>query len=129
MNTVMEDGKKSVAERVFYGAMDILKTQGTDPVTVFKKAVDNVKPLLEVKSRRVGGANYQVPIDIRAERRTSLAIRWIIQAAETRPGKSFSEKLAAEFIDAAQGQGGAFKKKEDVHRMAEANRAFVHFRW
>ncbi len=129
MNTIMEDGKKSVAEKVFYGAMDRLKAQGTDPVTVFKKAVENVKPLLEVKSRRVGGANYQVPVDIRAERRTSLAIRWILEAAHARPGKSFSEKLSGELIEAAQGQGGAFKKKEDTHRMAEANRAFVHFRW
>lgn len=129
INTVMRDGKKSVAEGVFYGAMDRLKDQGTDPVTVFKKAVENVKPLLEVKSRRVGGANYQVPVDIPAERRLSLAIRWILDAADVRPGKSMAEKLAGELIDAAQGQGGAFKKKEDTHRMAEANRAFVHFRW
>jgi len=130
INSMMWDGKKSVAQRIFYGAMDQMRERsGDDPLKLFKKAVENAKPLLEVKTRRVGGANYQVPIEVPQNRRTSLALRWIIGNARTRPEKGMAEKLAAELTDAANMRGGAIKKKDDVHRMAEANKAFAHYRW
>ena len=130
VNSMMWDGKKAVAQNVFYGAMDrIRERSGDDPLKLFKKAVENAKPLLEVKTRRVGGANYQVPIEVPQNRRTSLAIRWIILNARTRPEKGMPEKLANELNDAANMRGGAIKKKDDVHRMAEANKAFAHYRW
>ena len=130
INNLMLMGKKSIAESAFYGAMDTIKERtGEDPLRVFRKAVDNVKPALEVKSRRVGGSNYQVPIEVRPQRRTALAIRWLIGYARSRPEKSMREKLANEFMDAATARGAAFKKKEDTHRMAEANKAFAHYRW
>jgi len=127
---MMWDGKKSIAQGVFYQAMDkIQERTGDDPLKIFKKAVENCKPLLEVKTRRVGGANYQVPVEVPQNRRTSLAIRWLILNARTRPEKGMPEKLAGELADAANGRGGAMKKKDDVHRMAEANKAFAHYRW
>jgi small subunit ribosomal protein S7 len=127
---MMLDGKKSIAESAFYGAMDIVKERSQeDPLKVFRKAVDNVKPALEVKSRRVGGSNYQVPIEVRPQRRMALAIRWLINYSRQRPEKAMHEKLAHEFLDAASGRGAAFKKKDDTHRMAEANKAFAHYRW
>ena len=130
VNSMMWDGKKAVSQQIFYGAMDkIQERSGDDPLKLFKKAVENCKPLLEVKTRRVGGANYQVPVEVPANRRTSLAIRWILQNARSRPEKGMSEKLANELSDAANLRGGAIKKKDDVHRMAEANRAFAHYRW
>jgi len=131
INCVMRRGKKSVAQRIFYGAMDIIaqRVKDAEPLEVFLRAVENVKPVLEVKSRRVGGANYQVPIEVRPERRVSLAIRWLIQAAKQRPERTMRERLALELIDAYNNTGIAIKKKEDTHRMAEANRAFAHYRW
>ena len=130
VNSMMWDGKKATAQKIFYQAMDVLRERsGDDPVKAFKKAVENVKPLLEVKTRRVGGANYQVPVEVPNNRRTSLAIRWILQNARTRPEKGMPEKLANELNDAANSRGGAIKKKDDVHRMAEANKAFAHYRW
>ncbi|HEY4682158.1 MAG TPA: 30S ribosomal protein S7 [Candidatus Acidoferrales bacterium] len=130
INCMMWDGKKSTAERAFYGAMDMVaKKTNDDPAKMFKKAVENCRPLLEVKSRRVGGANYQVPVEVNTFRRTSLAIRWLILYARARPGKSMVDKLAEELMDAANNRGGAVKKKEDIHRMAEANKAFAHYRW
>ncbi len=130
VNSMMWDGKKSTAQSIFYGAMDRLKERsGDDPLKLFKKAVENAKPLLEVKTRRVGGANYQVPVEVPQNRRTSLALRWIIGNARSRPEKGMSEKLANELNDAANMRGGAIKKKDDVHRMAEANKAFAHYRW
>jgi small subunit ribosomal protein S7 len=130
IHTIMKRGKKSTAQDIFYGAMDLIKDKGhEDPIKLFKKAVDNVKPAVEVKSRRVGGATYQVPVEVRPERRQSLAIRWLIQNAQSRPEKTMRDKLAGEFIDAANERGGAIKKKEDVHRMAEANKAFAHYRF
>jgi small subunit ribosomal protein S7 len=130
VNSMMWDGKKTVSQGVFYGAMDIIRDRTSDdPLKLFKKAVENTKPLLEVKTRRVGGANYQVPIEVPQNRRTSLAIRWIISNARGRPEKSMPEKLANELNDAANMRGGAIKKKDDVHRMAEANKAFAHYRW
>lgn len=126
----MYDGKKAVATRVVYGAFDVIRKKGdNDPIEIFKKAVDNVKPILEVKTRRVGGANYQVPVEINQNRRTSLSIRWIIAYARNRQEKSMIEKLAAELLDASNHRGGAMKKKDDTHRMAEANKAFSHYRW
>jgi len=123
-------GKKSVGFRIIYGAMDIIKEKaGKDPLEVFVKALENVKPVVEVKSRRVGGSTYQVPVEIRDSRRDALGMRWIIQFARARQGKSMSEKLGAELIDAYNSTGAAFKKKEDTHRMAEANKAFAHYRW
>jgi small subunit ribosomal protein S7 len=128
--SMMWEGKKSTAQRVFYGAMDqVAKKTNDDALKIFKKAIENVKPLLEVKTRRVGGANYQVPIEVPQTRRTSLAIRWIILNARGRAEKGMPEKLANELNDAANMRGGAIKKKEDVHRMAEANKAFAHYRW
>ena len=130
INCIMWKGKKSTAEQVFYGALDIIKEKtGEDPLKVFKKAVDNVKPVLEVKSRRVGGANYQVPIEVNQYRRVSLSIRWLITFTRMRKEKSMQERLAAEFMDAAGNRGAAVKRREDVHRMAEANKAFAHYRW
>lgn len=130
INVLMRKGKKSIAEKICYQAMDIVKTKtGNDPLKVFKTAVDNIKPMLEVKSRRVGGASYQVPVDVRSSRRTALALRWMTHYAQQRPGKSMKEKLAAEMMDASNNTGGAVKKKQDTHRMAEANKAFAHYRW
>jgi small subunit ribosomal protein S7 len=124
------DGKKSVAEQIFYGAMQTVQERTKeDPLKIFRKAVDNVKPMLEVKSRRVGGSNYQVPVEVRPERRTALAIRWLIGYSRERAEKSMRDKLANEILDASALRGGAFKKKEDTHRMAEANKAFAHYRW
>ena len=130
INSMMWDGKRSTAQRIFYGAMDtIAQKTNDDPMKVFKKALDNVKPTLEVKTRRVGGANYQVPVEVNPYRRQSLAIRWLILYARTRGGKTMTDRLAEELLDAANLRGGAVKKKEDVHRMAEANKAFAHYRW
>jgi small subunit ribosomal protein S7 len=130
VNSMMWDGKKAVAQKIFYTALLRLGTKGNDePLKLFKKAVENCKPMLEVKTRRVGGANYQVPVEVSQNRRTSLAIRWIVINARTRPEKSMPEKLANELNDAANLRGGAIKKKDDVHRMAEANKAFAHYRW
>ena len=130
INSVMKKGKKSLAESTLYGALNRVaeKTQD-DPMKAFKKAIENVKPALEVKSRRVGGSTYQVPVEVRPNRRTSLAIRWIIEYAAQRGEKTVREKLAAEFLDAANLRGGAVKKKDDTHKMAEANKAFAHYRW
>ena len=128
--SMMWDGKKSTAQRVFYGAMDqVAKKTSDDALKVFKKAIENVKPLLEVKTRRVGGANYQVPVEVNPFRRQSLAIHWLVLNARGRSGRSMTDKLAEEIMDASNGRGGAVKKKEDVHRMAEANKAFAHYRW
>ena len=128
--TMMYEGKKSTAQRVFYGAMDqIAKKTNDDALKIFKKAIENLKPLLEVKTRRVGGANYQVPVEVSPFRRQSLAIRWLLQYSRERAGRTMIEKLADELIDASNSRGGAMKKKEDVHRMAEANKAFAHYRW
>ncbi len=130
INRVMRDGKKSVAERVVYGALAMIEEQThKSPVDVFDQAIRNAMPVLEVKPRRVGGATYQVPIDIRAERRMSLALRWLINYSRARRGPSMAHKLAGELMDAANGTGSTIKRKEDTHRMAEANRAFVHYRW
>ncbi len=131
VNSMMWDGKKAVSQKIFYSAMDKIRDRSgdDDPLKLFKKAVENCKPLLEVKTRRVGGANYQVPVEVPNNRRTSLAIRWILINARSRPEKSMPEKLANELNDAANLRGGAIKKKDDVHRMAEANKAFAHYRW
>ena len=131
INTVMSGGKRSLAERIFYQSFDIIKERsGDDPLKIFKKAVENVKPSLEVKSRRVGGSNYQVPIEVNPNRRLSLSIRWIVGYATARgDGKTMQEKLANELLDASNNRGNAVKKREDTHRMAEANRAFSHYRW
>jgi len=130
VNNVMRRGKKSVAEGILYGALDIIQERAKeDPLKLFEKSVGNVKPIIEVKSRRVGGATYQVPTEVRPERRTALAIRWLISYAKERSEKSMEEKLAAELMDAANNRGGAVKKREDVHKMAEANKAFAHYRW
>ncbi len=130
VNNLMRDGKKSVAEGIFYGALDLVEERTkSDPLEVFKKALENVKPVLEVRSRRVGGATYQVPVDVRQERRDALAIRWIISYARQRNEKTMVQKLAGELMDAAQRRGAAIKKREDTHRMAEANKAFAHYRW
>ena len=130
VNSMMWDGKKAVSQKIFYQAMDTIRERsGDDPLKLFKKAVENCKPLLEVKTRRVGGANYQVPVEVNADRRTSLAIRWLITYARGRGEKGMTEKLTNELLDAANNRGAAIKKKEDVHRMAEANKAFAHYRW
>jgi len=130
-NGIMERGKKSVARRIFYDAMDIVAAKVTDedPLVVFEEAMEKVRPKVEVKSRRVGGATYQVPMEVRQVRRNALAIRWIISFAKSRSGKSMSEKLAAELLDAYNDRGAAVKKRDDTHRMAEANKAFAHYRW
>ena len=126
----MWDGQKAVSQRIFYGAMDKIRERANDdPLKIFKKAVENAKPVLEVKTRRVGGANYQVPVEVPNNRRTSLAIRWILLNARSRPEKGMPERLAGELNDAANLRGGAIKKKDEVHRMAEANKAFAHYRW
>ncbi len=132
INNLMRDGKKTVAQRIFYDSFELMKKQGKDPIEVFEKAISNVEPRQEVKARRVGGASYQIPIEVRGDRRTSLATRWIIQAAKSRSNKefhTFSQKLAAEFLDALENKGEAIKKKDGMQRMADANRAFAHFRW
>jgi len=130
INGLMRKGKKSTAQRIFYGAMDVIGQRSKeDPLKVFHQAMDNVKPIIEVKSRRVGGATYQVPVEVRQERRISLAIRWIIAFSKARADKSMAVKLASEFLDAAQSRGGSIKKREDTHKMAEANKAFAHYRW
>ena len=130
INSLLKRGKKSIAEGIFYGALDSVgeKTK-EDPIKVFKKAIDNVAPHLEVKSRRVGGATYQVPVEVKENRRIALSVRWVIQNAEARSGRSMAEKLTGEIVDAYNNAGGSIKKKEDVHRMAEANKAFAHYRW
>jgi small subunit ribosomal protein S7 len=130
MNVLMLSGKKSTAEGILYGAFDVISSRfKEDPLDVFRKALDNVKPKLEVKSRRVGGANYQVPVEVRPERRVALGMRWLVSFARERGEKTMRERLAAEFVDASQNRGGAVKKKDDTHRMADANRAFAHYRW
>jgi len=130
MNVVMLSGKKAVSERIVYGALNQIETKtGKDPLEVFTTAVNNVKPAVEVKSRRVGGANYQVPVEVRPVRRLALAMRWLREAAKKRGEKSMDLRLAGELLDAAENRGGAIKKREDTHRMAEANKAFSHFRW
>ena len=130
INSLMSDGKKSIAERTFYDAMDLVEARTNQPgVNVFKQALANLKPVVEVKSRRVGGATYQVPVEVRPDRRTALAMRWLISFSRDRGEKSMSEKLAAEIISASRGEGNAIKKKEDTHRMADANKAFAHYRW
>jgi len=130
INKVMQRGKKGVAERIIYDALDRIETQTRrNPLETFELAVRNATPMLEVKPRRVGGATYQVPVDIRAERRLALAVRWLLRSARARKGRCMAERLAAEFMDAANNQGATIKRKEDTHRMAEANRAFVHYRW
>jgi small subunit ribosomal protein S7 len=130
VNSVLKDGKKNIARKIVYSALDqIAQKTEKNPLEVFKKAVDNASPLIEVRARRVGGATYQVPTEVRLERRTALAIRWLITYAQDRSDKSMSQKLAAELLAASTGEGGAVKKKDDVHRMAEANKAFAHFRW
>ena len=130
INVLMYQGKKSTAERIFYGAMDLVENRTSQPgVNIFKQALTNLKPVVEVKSRRVGGATYQVPVEVRPERRTALAMRWLISYSRDRNEKSMAEKLAAEVIAASKGEGNAVKKKEDTHRMADANKAFAHYRW
>jgi len=130
INNLMWDGKKSLAQKIFYRAMEIVEERTNEnPLHVFQKAIENVKPSMEVRSRRIGGANYQVPVEVRPKRQISLAIKWIIDAARKRPGRRMYEKLAAEIIDAYKGTGNAVKTKENVHKMAEANRVFAHFRW
>ncbi|MFQ5672261.1 MAG: 30S ribosomal protein S7 [Nitrospinales bacterium] len=130
INCVLKKGKKSIAEKIFYSALDRIEEKTKeDPLKVFKKAVDNSSPILEVRSRRVGGATYQVPVEVASTRRIALGIRWLISNARGRAGKSMSEKLSGELLDAYNNTGGAVKKKEDVHRMAEANKAFAHYRW
>ncbi len=130
MNVVMLSGKKAVAERIVYGAFDQIQAKtGKEPIEVFNTAINNIKPVVEVKSRRVGGANYQVPVEVRPVRRLALAMRWLREAAKKRGEKSMDLRLAGELLDASEGRGGAMKKREDTHKMAEANKAFSHFRW
>ncbi len=129
-NCLMKDGKKSIAEKLMYEALQKVEDRAKeDPVKVFKRALDNIRPQVEVKSRRVGGSTYQVPVEVRPERRTALAVRWLIKFSEARGEKGMGEKLANEILDAAAGRGGAVKRREDTHRMAEANKAFAHYRW
>jgi len=130
MNTIMYEGKKSVAERIVYGALDNVEAKAkSDPLAIFKQALENVAPAVEVRSRRVGGATYQVPVEVRTDRRQALAIRWIIAAARDRNDKTMVDRLSSELLDASNNRGAAVKKREDTHRMAEANRAFAHYRW
>lgn len=130
INNMMQDGKKSLSERIFYSSMDLMQAkESEDSLVLFKKAVENTKPILEVKSRRVGGATYQVPVEVRSDRKQALSIRWLLSSAKARTERTMEEKLANELIDAANKRGAAIKKKEDVHRMAEANKAFAHYRW
>ena len=129
-NVIMRDGKKSIAERIVYGAFDVIESKTrNDPLAMFRRALDNIRPRVEVKSRRVGGATYQVPIEVRPERRTALAIRWLISFARARPEKTMAERLAGELLAASKGEGSTIKRKDDTHRMAEANKAFAHYRW
>jgi small subunit ribosomal protein S7 len=130
VNVIMKKGKKSLAERIVYGALDILQERtGEDPLQVFKQAIENVKPVLEVRSRRVGGSTYQIPVDVNPDRRVALSMRWIVGSARARGERSMIQRLAAELLDAYRNTGSAVKKKEDTHRMAEANKAFAHYRW
>lgn len=130
INRIMQDGKKNLASRIFYGAMSIVQERtGENPLKVYKQAFDNIKPRVEVRSRRVGGSTYQVPVEVSARRAQSLTLRWLATAMENRPERTAMERLAAEVLDAAQGRGGAIKKKDDVERMAEANRAYAHYKW
>jgi small subunit ribosomal protein S7 len=130
INNVMKRGKKSTAQRLVYDALELVRERtGREPLEVFEQAMRNAAPVIEVKPRRVGGATYQVPVEVAAHRRTSLAMRWLLSAARSRPGKTFAEKLAGELMDAAQNTGNAVKRREDTHRMAEANKAFAHYRW
>ena len=129
-NILMRDGKKGTAEQILYGAFEIIESKTrNDPLAMFRRALDNVRPRIEVKSRRVGGATYQVPIEVRPERATSLAMRWLVRCARSRSGRAMREKLADEFIDAANERGDAVRKREETHRMADANKAFAHYRW
>jgi len=130
VNVILKGGKRSTADRILYGALDLVKDRTKDdPLKIFKKAIDNVRPALEVKARRVGGSTYQIPVEVNPNRRLSLAMRWISLYASQRGGKSMREKLAAEIVDASNNTGGAIKKREDTHKMAEANKAFAHYRW
>ncbi|MEF2155612.1 30S ribosomal protein S7 [Luteimonas sp. FXH3W] len=129
INMVMKSGKKSIAEKIVYGAMDVIEAKNSNALELVEKALDNVAPTVEVKSRRVGGATYQVPVEVRASRRMALAMRWLIESARKRGENSMPRKLAAELLDASENRGGAIKKREETHRMAEANKAFAHFRW
>lgn len=130
INTVMRDGKRGTAQSILYKAFEMVKDQtGREPMTVFEEAMENIMPILEVRARRIGGQNYQVPVEVRPERRHTLALRWLIQYARTRNEKTMEERLAKEIMDAAEGNGGAVKKREETHRMAEANKAFAHYRW
>lgn len=130
INSLMKGGKRSVAEKIFYGALEqVEQKSGEEPLKLFKKALSNIKPAVEVRSRRIGGATYQIPVEVRPNRRQSLALRWLRDYAKTRGGKTMIDKLAAELIDASQGRGGAVKKREDVYKMAEANKAFAHLKW
>ena len=130
VNNIMLDGKKGIAQKITYGAFDIVREKtGRDPLEVFEESLNNIMPVLEVKARRVGGATYQVPIEVRPERRQTLGLRWLIEAARKRSEKTMRERLAGEIMDSVNGTGGAFKKKEDTHKMAEANKAFAHYRW
>ncbi|GAA5448912.1 30S ribosomal protein S7 [Deinococcus depolymerans] len=130
INRIMQDGKKNLASRIFYGAMKLVQERtGQESLKIFKQAFDNVKPRVEVRSRRVGGSTYQVPVEVSARRQQSLTLRWMMAAVESRPERTAIERLAGEIMDAAQGRGGAIKKKDDVERMAEANRAYAHYRW
>jgi small subunit ribosomal protein S7 len=131
VNMIMYDGKKSVAEAIFYGALDVIRDQtgNRDVLAVFNKAVSNTKPILEIRSRRVGGSTYQVPVEVRPNRRTTLSMRWIIDAARKRSERTMKERLATELLDASNNKGSAIKKREDTHKMAEANKAFAHYRW
>ena len=130
INNMMLDGKKSLSERIFYSSMDLMQAkESEDAIALFKKAVENTKPILEVKSRRVGGATYQVPVEVRSDRKQALSIRWLLASAKARTERTMEERLANELVDAANKRGAAIKKKEDVHRMAEANKAFAHYRW
>ncbi|MBN2883591.1 MAG: 30S ribosomal protein S7 [Clostridia bacterium] len=130
INNIMQDGKKGTAQKICYGAFDIIREKtDKDPLDVFKQAMDNISPMLEVKARRVGGSTYQVPIEVRPERRQALGLRWLVSFSKKRGERTMKERLAGEILDAVNGAGGAFKKKEDTHRMADANRAFAHFKW
>ena len=130
INNIMLDGKKGIAQAIVYGAFEIVKEKtGEEPTEVFRKALENIMPVLEIKARRIGGATYQVPIQVRPERRQTLGLRWLVTYARNRHEKTMAEKLAGEILDAVAGNGGAFKKKEDTHRMAEANKAFAHYKW
>lgn len=130
INVIMLQGKKSLAEKIFYSAMEVVREKSSeDPLKIFQKAVDNTRPVVEVKSRRVGGSTYQVPVDVRQERRLALALRWLTHFSRQRPEKTMADKLAAEILDASRNMGSTVKKREDTHRMAEANKAFAHYRW